>query len=95
MQFTIQKTVKSFTSWNPYYDGVILVKSEIDKEQLWQLLCAQDDYWEDYKHIIKVFNGIIDSESDLDLMCFSVGKTDIYDIAAIQKSVDCFIWQCE
>ena len=80
--------VECANDWISKKEGVIFVENEKDIDILFELLCRQDDYWEDYRHLIKVGPKEIDSELDLLSYCEYVGITDIYDINALKKSVD-------
>ena len=73
--------------------GVILVEKEEHIEPLWKLLCEQDDYWENYKHIIKVSPQEIDSEADIACMCEWNGKTDIHNPEEINKIIPFKMYQ--
>ena len=79
--------------WHKKMNGVILVQNEEDIEPLWKLLCEQDDYWDNYKHIIKVSPKEIDSVSDISRMCEYCGKTDIYDVEEIRSKIPFIIHQ--
>lgn len=81
------------TYWESKKDGVILVEKEEDIEPLWKLLCEQDDYWEDYKEIIKVAPKEIDSVSDIANMCEYVGKTYIYEPEKLQAQIPFIMYQ--
>ena len=63
------------TSWESKMEGVVLVEKEDQIDPLWKLLCEQDDYWEDYKDLIKVAPKTIDSVADIKRMCEYCGKT--------------------
>jgi hypothetical protein len=81
------------STWVSKLYGVILVEKEEDIELVWKLLCEQDDYWEDYKHLIKVAPKEIDSVSEISAMCEYAGKTDIYDVKALQEKIPFIIYQ--
>jgi len=81
------------TSWESKQNGVILVEKQEDIDPLWKLLCYQDDYWEDYKELIKVAPKEINSERDLSRMCEYVGKTDIYNLSELQDQIPFLIYQ--
>ena len=85
--------IEGDATWEPKMEGVIFVEKEEDIEPLWQLLCEQDDYWEDYKNLIKVSPGEISSREELKRYCEPVGKTDIYDVKSIQEKIPFFIYQ--
>ncbi len=87
------QVIESDTTWEPKMEGVIFVEKEEDIEPLWKLLCVQDDYWEDYKFLIRVSPGEINKKSDLKKYCEYVGKTDIYDVKSIQEQIPFFIYQ--
>lgn len=79
--------------WQSKMKGVVLVEKEEHIEPLWKLLCEQDDYWENYKEIIKVAPKEINGEEEISAMCQYCGKTDIYDIAEIKKKVPFILYQ--
>jgi hypothetical protein len=81
------------THWESKMYGVILVEKEEYIEPLWELLCKQDDYWEDYKNIIKVAPKEIDSVSDISKMCEYAGKTDIYEPKELQAQIPFIMYQ--
>ena len=81
------------TSWESKQNGVILVEKQEDIDPLWKLLCAQDDYWEDYKELIKVAPEEINSVGDLSKMCKYVGKTDIYFPSLLQEQIPFLMYQ--
>lgn len=87
------KIFKGYDSWYTKQNGVILVEKEEDIEPLFKLLCEQDDYWENYKNLIKVAPKEIDSVADISRMCEYVGKTDIYDVEKIRKQIPFIIYQ--
>ena len=78
---------KGVDSWSTKMNGVILVEKQHDIDKWWNLLCEQDSYWKEYKHLIKIAPKEIESESDIRRMCEYCGKTDIYDPESLQKSV--------
>lgn len=82
----VQQVIKCDGQWDSKAQGVILVEKSEDIVPLWILLCDQDDYWEDYKHLIKVAPKKINSISDIQLMCEWCGKTDIYDVPKLKES---------
>ena len=87
---------KKFTgdlSWESKMESVVLVSNEEDKEKLFALLCAQDDYWKSYKNLIKIAPKEIDEIEDIRNMCEYCGKTDIYNIKEIKSQVDFIIYQ--
>jgi hypothetical protein len=94
MEITIRpKTFKGFDSWESNQYGVILVQRQEDIDQLWKLLCEQDDYWKSYKNLIKVSPKEIDSKSDLDSLCEYCGKTDIYNVEILKSQIPFIIYQ--
>lgn len=82
------KQVKSQKHWNHKVQGAIFVSKEEDIEPLWKALCEQDDYWEDYKRLIRVAPKEIDNISDLKKYCRYTGKTDIYDVDKLREKFD-------
>lgn len=95
MKFNIKisRVFNGYDSWESKVDGVILVQKEEDIEPLFQLLCEQDDYWEDYKELIQVAPKEIEKIEDLEDLCSYVGKTDIYDVAALKEKIPFIIYQ--
>lgn len=94
MKITVKpKDFVGDSSWQSKMNGVVFVEKEEDIEPLFKLLCEQDDYWEHYKHIIKVAPKEIDSEGEISRMCQYAGKTDIYDIESLKAQVDFIIYQ--
>ena len=87
------KEYKCQNYWHSKREGVILVEKEEDIDKIFKLLVKQDDYWESYKHLIKVAPKEIESESTLALMCEYCGKTDIDNIDEIKKKVPFMIYQ--
>jgi hypothetical protein len=81
------------TSWESKMEGVVLVEKEDQIDPLWKLLCEQDDYWEDYKDLIKVAPKTIDSVADIKRMCEYCGKTDIYNVEEIRSKIPFIIFQ--
>ena len=79
--------------WTPEIDGVVLVSCEEDIDKLHKLLCEEDSYWENYKHLIKVAPKEIEGDNDLRKMCEHCGKTDIWDYDKIRKEVDFITFQ--
>lgn len=79
--------------WHSKMYGVILVEKESDIEPLWKMLCEQDDYWESYKHIIKVAPKEISGVGELAKMCQYAGKTDIYNVKAIKAVIPFVLYQ--
>lgn len=79
--------------WQSKCYGVILVSKQEDIEPLWKLLCKQDEYWKEYKHLIKVVPQEIESERDLERMCGYCGKTDIYNLNGIKEQIDFAVFQ--
>ena len=73
--------------------GVVLVAKEEDIETLFNLLCEQDEYWENHKDLIKVAPTEINGAGDLTALCEYVGKTDIYDIPKLKNKVDFLLYQ--
>ena len=87
-------TLKSQSCWDYKKEGVILVEKESDIEPLFKLLCEQDDYWEEYRELIKVApSQPLESESQICQMCEYCGKTDIDNIKALQKKISFFLYQ--
>lgn len=72
-------------SWYQKTQGVILVEKKEHIEPVWKVLCEQDDYWEDYKNLIKIAPLTIDNKTDLNCLCEYCGKTDIYDVDKVRK----------
>ena len=92
----IQILPQSFTgdnSWHSKMYGCILVQNVYDIDKMFNLLVEQDQYWANYKHLIKVAPISIPSENSLKQFCEYVGKTDIYDIDELRKSIDFIIYQ--
>ena len=86
--------LKSQSYWQGKKEGVVLVKKESDIEPLFKLLCEQDDYWEEYKELIKVApKQPLESEYEISKLCEYCGKTAIYNIDALQKKIPFFIYQ--
>ena len=83
------------TYWTSKIDGVVLVKQVSDIEPLFALLTEQDDTWANYKHLIKVVPEVLKSIKVLDSMCEPVGKTDIWDLGALQSKVPFIIYQTD
>lgn len=81
--------------WYSKLSSVIFVEKKEDIEPLWKLLCEQDEYWEQYKKIIKVAPKEINNEYDLNKYCEYCGKTDIYEIDKLKKKVPFIIHQIE
>jgi len=79
--------------WESKMEGVILVENENDIEPLWKLLCEQDDYWKNYKDVIKVAPKEIDSVADIKIMCQYVGKTDIDNPKELQEKIPFIMYQ--
>jgi hypothetical protein len=92
MQIQI-KPFTGYTDWFRKTQSVILVERESDIEPLWKLLVAQGSYWKEYRHLIKVAPTTIDALDDLKSLCNHSGKTDINDIAGLQKVVPFIIYQ--
>lgn len=76
-----------YESWEPKRQGVVFVAKEEDIEPVWEALCEQDDYWESYKHVIKVAPTEIDSISDICWLCEYCGKTDIYNVPKLKAKL--------
>jgi hypothetical protein len=92
------KKFKSHEVWHSKMQGVVLVEKGEYIDILWKLFCEQDDYWENYKDLIKVAPKEIDSEEGLKRLCEYCGKTDIYDFddlksKALEKGVDFKLYQ--
>ena len=94
MEIEIKQKVICQGRWNSKWYGVILVKTQEDKDKLFDLLLAQDNYWEQYSHRIKVIpeKGFT-SFKEIENLCDYCGKTDIYKIDEIKKQVDFIIYQ--
>ena len=87
---------KEFTGddyWLKKQEGVILVEKEEDIESLWKLLCKQDDYWEDYKHIIKITPKEINDIGEIIGMCEYAGKTDVYEPEKMKRIIPFIMYQ--
>lgn len=84
--------LESAPVWFSKLDSVIFVKNEEDIDNLFSLLVAQDGYWKDYKHLIKLIPEKLDNLHDIELHCEYCGKTDI-DVSAIQEQIEFFIYQ--
>ena len=82
----VPKFLECQESWSAKTYGVILVNTEDEITPLFNALCEQDDYWEDYKKLIKVAPKVVDG-NNIDLMCEWCGKTDIYDVAALKQKM--------
>ena len=93
MTIQISSTFDGYQSWNSKMQGVVLVEKQEDIEPLWQLLCEQDSYWENYKELIKVAPKTIKSEEELKRLCEYCGKTDIYDVKKLQQIIPFVIYQ--
>jgi len=87
------RALKSAEMWLNKLNSVILVEKEEDVEPLWKLLCEQDDYWEEYKNIIKIAPKEIESEREIVNMCEYCGKTDIDNIKSLQEKIPFIIFQ--
>lgn len=87
------KYFTGYTGWCQKVQGVVLVEKEEDIDPLFKLLCEQDEYWEDYKHLIKVAPKEIDNASDLYNLCSYCGKTDIYNLEELQSKINFLIYQ--
>ena len=74
-------------------NGIVLVEKESDINKLWKLLCKQDDYWENYKELIKIAPKEIDGEGEISAMCQYCGKTDIYDVDKLKLKVPFILYQ--
>lgn len=86
--------------WSDKINGFILVKTEADKNKLFNLIVKQDDYWESYPEVIISIekNGRPESERDLFRKSVYVGKTDIWDFDklksdAMKENVEFFTFQ--
>jgi hypothetical protein len=79
------KKFESYSSWSSKVEGVVLVEKEEDIEPMWELLCEQDEYWENYKELVKVAPKEIEDKKDLERLCRYCGKTDIYDVDELRK----------
>lgn len=86
---------KGCTFWQKKQHGVILVEKVEDIEPLWKLLVKQDEYWEHYKHIIKVAPKEIDEEGDIASMCDYCGKTDIYNPEKLRAKIPFIMYQIQ
>lgn len=94
MKITIRpRELKCRGMWESKIEGVVLVEKETDIEPLWKALCKQDDYWEHYKHIIKVAPLEINGEGDICAMCEYCGKTDIDDVKKLKKKFSFILFQ--
>lgn len=93
MEIKITRVFKGYNSWDSKVEGVILVEKEEDVGPLFQLLCEQDDYWEDYRELIQVAPKEIEKLEDLQKLCSYVGKTDIYDVDALKEKIPFIIYQ--
>lgn len=92
----IQIKPQIFTGHTHWYNkqvGVVFVEKEENIDPLFELLMAQDDYWENKKHLIKVAPKEIDSLDDLDEYLEYVGKTDIYHIEYLKEKIPFIIYQ--
>lgn len=79
IQYTI--TVESDKEWRSKVTGVILVKNRVHINIIHKILIQQDDYWDEYKHLIQVKPEIINERTLTDLIKSNyTGKTSIYDI---------------
>lgn len=89
------KPFVGYDQWYPKVQGVVLVEKEEDIEPLYELLCAQDHYWESpyARKLIKVAPKEIESELDLMPLCDSVGKLDIYDVPKLKSQIPFIIYQ--
>ena len=87
------RKLKGSEYWEHKMHGVVLVEKEEDIGKLFNLLMDQDDYWEGYKHLIKVAPKEIDSEKDIEELCEYTGKTSIYPIKKFQEVVPFIIYQ--
>lgn len=81
------KFVECQECWGSKGFGCIFVQKEEDIDIVWNVLCDQDEYWDDYKNLIKVAPVIIESEKDLYKYCNYVGKTDVYDVNAVKRTL--------
>ena len=79
--------------WQSKCYGVVLVSKQEDIDPLWELLCKQDSYWEEYKYLIKVAPQEIESERDLENMCQYCGKTDMYRFDWLKEEIDFAVFQ--
>lgn len=87
------KNVECHNSWTSKIQGVVLVEKEQDIEPLFKLLCKQDDYWEPYKHLIKVAPKVVEHITDLRLLCKYCGKTDIDNVTELKKKIPFILYQ--
>ena len=80
-------------NWQNKCNGVVLVKNEKAIDIVFGILCEHDEYWSEYKNLIKVAPKTINHLSELNNMCEYCGKTDIYDLEELQKKADFILYQ--
>lgn len=79
--------------WHDKKQSIIFVEKEEDINVLHKLLCEQDEYWEDYKHIIQVAPTDEVSIRDIEQMCQYCGRTDIFDVDKLKEKINFIIFQ--
>lgn len=97
MQLQIVETLQHNQNWSPKAYGFVGVLSEQDAERIFELLVAQDSYWNSYRKLIKVMpaDGNL-TRLQLNQLCEYVGKTDVYPSfhkAAQAANLDYFFYQ--
>lgn len=76
--------ITTMDSWDSKRDSVIFVEKQEHIDIIFKALVAQDDYWEDYKDIIKVL-----PEEQIYIGNYTVycGKTDIYNVGKLRQDM--------
>ena len=94
-----QQYIKCNNCWESKMYGVVFVQQVEHIEPVFMALCEQDDYWEDYKNLIKVAPNELPNYNDIDRYCEYCGKTDIYDIPKLKEKlllqgIEILLYQC-
>ena len=79
--------------WLSKRPSVIFVKNQEDKQKLYSLLVAQDDYWEGESKLIRVFSDDYTEYRKIYSVLENCGKLDIYNVDEIRGKVDFIIFQ--
>lgn len=90
-------THKPCEHWEHKVNAGIFVTEKENIDKVYEYLLAQDDYWEDYKKIIKVLPESRNI-ADIRRMCEYCGKTDIFNVATFvadmgNMGIDVFVTQ--
>ena len=86
------KNLNGGSKWHHRKFGVIYVEHDWQKDELYELLCRQDDHWKHKPYLIQKWFGP-KSLKDVQSEAKYTDKTDIYEVEELRKIIPFIFFQ--